>query len=239
LDPTILHRSRSGSIIQLLFFSLFAALCLWMLLDITSPTAGSTATVANSGTALDPTPGILFDELPKPRQQGLEDRLTGGWYGVVAMLVGVVYSLSAVLIRLWYLLTGMPTMLSIQNRTLAQHGTFFTPPRTIELHNIRSVEFDRADRLSEDGDQQFLKAVSLSSWLGLRLGRRLRYVLRISFVSESGTLQSLEYQDINVEGGIAQMDRFATYLQAMIMGQPLGSFRARLRQHDRAERAAG
>jgi hypothetical protein len=220
VDPTKLLRSRSGSIIQMLYFTVFGGLCLWVLIDINLPPPTPVATIVTTGTALDPTPGILFDELPRERHQGLFDRLTGGWFGTVVMSAGAGYSLWSIALRLWYLLFSTSIM-SFYGRILVSHGEPFQPQRRIALNDIRSVVFDRADRLPEDEYQQFVKAAFLSTHIGMKLGQKLRYILRVRFVDDAGQTQTLSVVDINVEGGRAQLERFAGYLRMLIAGRHL------------------
>jgi hypothetical protein len=218
VGPTVLHRSRSGIIVQMLYFMLFGSLWLWILIDISLPQPTPEATIATTGTALDPTPGIVFDELPRERHQRLFDRLTGGWFGTVVMGAGAEYSLWSIALRIWYVLFPTP-ILSFYGRLLISHGQPFQTKRMIALGAIRSIARDRVDRLPEDEYKQLLKATFLSSYIGMRLGQKLRYILRISFVDDAGQLQTLSVVDINVEGGRQQLERFADYLRTMVAGR--------------------
>jgi hypothetical protein len=218
LDPTVLHRSRSGSVVQLLLSMLFGSMCLWVLVDMHQPQQAAAATIATTGTALDPTPDILFDEFPRERHQGLFDRLTGGWFGTVLMSFGAGYSLWSIVLRLWYLLF-QTSIMSFYGRLLVSHGEPFQPERMIALGDIRSVVCDRADRLPEDEYQQFVKAAFLSSHIGMRLGQKLRHILRIEFIDDAGQQHILSVVDISVEGGREQLERFAAYLQMMVAGE--------------------
>lgn len=210
MDPTSLHFSRSGLLVQLLYFSLFCVACFWGL-STTRPfqpdPRPTSYYIAN-----DPTPDILFDEIPPQRHEGLLEKLSGGWLPVVTLLAGIVYLLWAIALRIWRLI-GSSALLVYRDKQLLMHGSLKLTPEPIAVGKISLIEFGRADRLNEDVYQQAVKSFSFSAYFGVKLGQKLRYNLRISYTDSSGAADQLTVSDIEVDGGVEQLRRFSAYLE--------------------------
>lgn len=154
----------------------------------------------------------------QPRQEYGLDRLTGGWFGVIVLLACLPLAFWEIGIQIWRLSTS-ETALALGNGELVVHGSFITAPSAIPTHAITHVTFDRADRVRLNTAGIFIKAYSWPAFLGGRLGARLRYVLLIDYVSDSGEPQSFRMNDADVDGGIEQLKRFAEYLTTMLNGR--------------------
>lgn len=204
--------------LQLLFFTLFGGICLWVAIDINSLQAAPTVSIAASGTILDPTPGILFDELPQQRQQGLLDRWSGGWFGMMMMIVGIGFSAWSIALRIWHLLFRLP-ILSVRDRQLVRHSDPFWPKRIIALGDIRAVVCDRADRVAGGKMQLFMKETFPFTYAGMRLAQKMRHILLITYVDQHGETHMVTVTDINVDGGREQLERFAGYFRTMVAGE--------------------
>lgn len=212
MDPTSLHFSRSGLLVQMLYFSLFCIVCIWGL-STTRPFQPEPQPISHY-IANDPTPEILFDEIPPQRREGLFEELSGGWLPVVVLLASIVYLLWAMALRIWRLI-GSSTLLVYRNKQLLMHGSLKLMPEPIAIGSITLIEFGRADQLKEDVYQETAKAVSFSGYIGAKLGQKLRHVLRISYKDSSGAADQLTVSDIEVDGGVEQLRRFTAYLETM------------------------
>jgi len=151
----------------------------------------------------------------QPRQEYGLDRLTGGWFSVIVLLACLPLAFWEIAIQMWRLSVAEPA-LALRNGELALHGSFITAPSAIPTHAITHVTLDRGDRVRLDTSGLFIKAYSWPAFFGGRLGGRLRYVLLIDYVSESGEQRSFRMNDSDVDGGIKQLRRFADYLRMIL-----------------------
>lgn len=212
MDPTSLHFSRSGLLAQLLYFSLLCVACFWGL--TTTRPFQPDPKPASYYIANDPTPDILFDEIPPQRHEGLLEKLSGGWLPVVTLLAAIIYLLWAIAIRVWRLV-GPRALLVYRDKQLLMHGSLKLTPEPIAIGSISLIEFGRADQLKEDVYQETAKSISFSGYLGAKLGQKFRHNLRISYRDSSGAADQLTVSDIEVDGGVEQLRRFTAYLETM------------------------
>ncbi|RDV06858.1 hypothetical protein DXH95_05525 [Sphingorhabdus pulchriflava] len=212
MDPTSLHFSRSGLLVQLLFFSLFCILGIWGL-STTRPFQPEPQPISHY-IANDPTPDILFDEIRPQRHEGPLEELSGGWLPVVVLLASIVYLLWAIALRIWRLI-GSSALLVYRSKQLLMHSSLKLTPEPIAIGSITLIEFGRADELKQDVYQETAKAVSFSGYIGAKLGQKLRHNLRISYIDSTGAADQLTVSDIEVDGGVGQLRRFTTYLETM------------------------
>lgn len=214
MDPTILNFSNGWSFIRLALMVGCGAVLFWLL---------SESSVFAEPPLL-PTPPAEFrfdaemfeysEELraARPRQEYGLDRLTGGWFSAIVLLASLPLAFWEISIQMWRLSTPGPA-LALRNGELVVHGSFITAPLAIPTRAITNVTFDRADRVSLDTAGLFIRAYSWPAFFGGRLGGRLRYVLLIDYISESGEQQSFRMNDTDVDGGIKQLRRFVDYLR--------------------------
>ena len=223
MDPTSLHFSRSGLLVQLLYFSLFCVICFWGL-STTRPfqpePQPTSYYIAN-----DPTPDILFDEIPPRRHEGLLEELSGGWLPVVALLAAIVYLLWAIAIRILRL-RGSSALLVYRDKQLLMHDSLKLTPEPIAIGSISLIEFGRADQLKEDVYQEAVRSFSFSAYLGGKLGQKVRHNLRSSYKESSGATDQLTVSDFEVDGGVEQLRRFLAYLETARAAELLHSRRA-------------
>lgn len=212
MNPSVLNRSRAGYLLQAAMFALVGGLLLLLALDAAVELEAAQAPPIVTGSAADPTPGILFDEqvVRRQRDDGFLEEATDGRSAVaIPVLLGMGCLMYAVT-RLFPAFAA-PPLLSVGHRELVVHGQAYRPARTIPLAEVRAITFGRADRVADDS----LPIITPWGQLGAKLGARLRYRLRVDFADRHGPADPLILSDIEVDGGRNQLRAFAQYLSAM------------------------
>jgi hypothetical protein len=220
MNPSILNYSKRQSLLLIAMMTAGVAICVWLLLDhplfaepppLPPPPTGAFDTPADSFAYLD---GIREAQ---PRENHGVDRLTGGWASVVVLTSCIGLALWEIGVKSWRLISPQAA-LAVQSGQLIPHPSFINAPQSIALDAVRAVSFDRADRIRPNAMDSALVSYSLTNRLAMKYGARMRYVLLIDYVDERGHPESLRVNDAEVDGGVKQLDRFATYLKQIRQG---------------------
>jgi hypothetical protein len=218
MNPTVLNFSKGWSLVQLALM-VGAGVAIFWLLSESSVFADPPPLPAPPAEFRFDTEMFEYSEklrAAQPRQEYGFDRLTGGWFSVILLVVCLPLALWEICIKLWRLFAREPA-LAMRNGQLIPHRSFTTTPTSIPVNAISNVVFDRTDRVRSNTAGLIITAFSWSAHFGGKLGGRLRHSLLIDYVSESGEQRSFRIGDADVDGGVEQLKRFADYLK-MILG---------------------
>lgn len=183
MNPSILHFSRTGSVIKALFFLGMAAI------------AFTVAGLMHAERSAPP-PTIRLPDIEMPAPAPHRDPLAPLKMSLLVVAGGVC---------LFYVgrhgLRGLTRReaVKIENARLHFHPSYGAEPNPLPVDAIAEALFDRADRLPGDGPAS------------AKLGARLRHGLYLRYRS-GGTSGELRLIDNDIDGGTEQLRRFATYL---------------------------
>ncbi len=193
------------------------AVCMWVLLDhplFAPPPPPSPAPTGAFDTPADSLAYLDALRASRPREGHGIDQLTGGWASALVLIACILAALWEIGMKSWRLIEPQAA-LAVQNGQLLLHPSFVTTPPAIAIAAIRTVNFDRADRISPNGIDSALAAYSLTNRFAMKFGARLRHVLLINYVDERGHGETVRINDADVDGGVDQLRRFADYLRMM------------------------
>jgi hypothetical protein len=183
LNPSILHFSRTGSVLKALFFLGMAAI------------AFTVAGLMHAEREAPPRTVRLPDiELPAPAPH--RDPLAPFKVPFLMIAGGVC---------LFYVgrhgLRGFTRSeaVKIENGALRFHPSYGVEPDPLPLDAVAEALFDRADRLPGDGPAS------------AKLGARLRHGLYLRYRAES-SMEEVRLIDNDIDGGAEQLRRFAAHL---------------------------
>jgi hypothetical protein len=225
MNPSTLHYSKGHSLYLVGLMALVIAICLWFLLD--HPLFAEPTPLPPAPTGVFETPAesmLYFDRLreAQPREGHAVDRLTGGWASALVLIACSGLAMWEIWMKSWRLFSSQAALI-VQHKQLVPHPSFVNAPQSIALDAIRNVTFDRADRIRPDAMSSAFSDFSLTNRLAMKYGARLRHVLLIDYVDERGYPESLRITDADVDGGVEQLDRFATYLEQIRKGARVSS----------------
>lgn len=183
MNPSILHFSRTGSVLKALFFLGMAAI------------AFTVAGLMHAEREAPPRTVRLPDiELPAPAPH--RDPLAPFKVPFLMIAGGVC---------LFYVgrhgLRGFTRSeaVKIENGALRFHPSYGVEPDPLPLDAVAEALFDRADRLPGDGPAS------------AKLGARLRHGLYLRYRAES-SMEEVRLIDNDIDGGAEQLRRFAAHL---------------------------
>lgn len=210
MNPSTLHFSRANAFVQLALMLVIIIIALWAISEsslfaVPEPPLAVVDYSDKGG------PMIFY---PSTNHESAIDRLTGGWFTVGIMMLCLLFGIWEIGIKSWRLLSSKAAMVA-RNGVLEIHPSFPGSTKTIPFTAIRSVIFDRSDRVEPDALNAMIRAMSVTHRLAMKFSGRLRHVLLIEFETANGSTSQVRIGDAEVEGGIVQMERFAEYLRSM------------------------
>ena len=214
MNPSILLYSKANALLQLLAMLLMVGVAFWAISE-SRPFATP-----------EPPPAVIdYTEQGGPliftgaaHHESPTDELTGGWFTVGIMSLCLLFGAWEIGMKSWRLLSSKSAF-AVRNGMLELHPSFPSSELAIPLSAIRSVIFDRSDRVEQEALSDLMAAASLTHRLAMKLGGRLRHVLLIEFETSHGSISQARIGDREVEGGVKQMERFAEYLRSMAGSQ--------------------
>ncbi len=214
MNPSILSYSKGQSLFLVGLMAACAGLCFWFLLDHPLFATPVPRPVAPDASATPAEYLAYLDRLREsnPRDGSAFDRLTGGWASALVLIACIGLAFWEIAMKSWRIFSPQAA-LAVQNGQLVLHASFVNAPESIALNTIRAVTFDRADQVRLDAMNSALTSFSLSNRLAMKFAGRLRHVVLIDYVDDRGYPESLRINDAEIEGGVEQLERFATYLE--------------------------
>lgn len=206
MNPSTLHFSRIAGFFKFLLFAGATVVCFYGAYDMLAPDPAPIRQII--------LPGGLELPAPTPRAYPAEPiraiiLFIGGFFGIF-------YA-----VRYGWRLFVRQIAVRIDYDRIHFHPSITGAPNSLPLGDINLVLFDRADKIPQKGMDAFLHGHSPTGAWAARMGSKMRHMLYIGYRSGEG----IRLVDNDFDGGAAQLERVADYLEKMRVAKVRSSAR--------------